>query len=145
MFLGQYLHTIDDKSRLTIPAKFRELLPDGAFLTHGFDRNLMVLPTPIFNHLAARVGQMNLSDPNARTLKRILFSNAWPVEVDKLGRILIPQYLRESAQIESAAVINGANQFFEIWSQPIWTETNARQMDPEVLAQSIASADLTLL
>ena len=90
MFLGQYRHNLDNKGRLTIPARFRELLSDGAYITQGFDKNLMVLTAPTFEFISQRVNQMSITDPTARELKRLLFSTADRVEPDSNGRILIP-------------------------------------------------------
>ncbi len=103
MFLGRYQHTIDDKGRLIIPIRFREILERGAFVTQGFERNLMVLTADGFDQLYANVNRMSLTDPSARDLKRFIFSTAERVEVDKIGRILLPQYLRNLAREKAAS------------------------------------------
>jgi len=107
MFLGQYQHNIDEKGRLTIPARFRDQLADGAYIIRGFDRNLMVLTPAYFETLYDRVNHMNLTDPTARLLKRLIFSGADRVEVDKAGRILLPQFLRQSASLNGDVVVVG--------------------------------------
>ena len=94
MFLGQYQHNLDDKGRLMIPARFRELLAAGAFITQGFDKCLMVMTDVYFKQVYDRINAMNLADPTARLLRRLILSNAYAVEVDKVGRILVPQNLR---------------------------------------------------
>ena len=76
MFLGRYEHTIDEKGRLTIPARYRELLENGAYVTQGFDHNLIVLPAPSFEKMYEHVNQMSMTDPTARQLKRFIFSSA---------------------------------------------------------------------
>ncbi|HZW02425.1 MAG TPA: division/cell wall cluster transcriptional repressor MraZ, partial [Anaerolineaceae bacterium] len=116
MFLGRYEHTIDEKGRITIPARFRDLLDEGAYVTRGFDNNLLVLTPPSFDIISQRVRQMSITDEAARLLKRLIFSSAERVEVDRNGRILIPQWLRASVGIENAAVVVGAGEYFEIWS-----------------------------
>ena len=121
MFLGRYHHTIDQKGRLTVPARYRELLAaEGAYLTQGFDHNLIVYPQPIFDIISRRVNQLSMTDPSARLLKRLMFSNAELVALDKTGRILIPQFLRESLSFNSEAVIVGMGDYFEIWSPDLW-------------------------
>src|SRR5574339_1211223 len=95
MFLGQYQHNLDDKGRLMIPARYRDLLAAGAFITQGFDRCLMVMTDAYFQDVYARINSMNMADPTARMLKRLILSNAYPVEVDRVGRILVPSNLRE--------------------------------------------------
>lgn len=143
MFLGQYRHNIDSKARLTIPARFRELLADGAYVTQGFDQNLMVLRTDTFEFISKRVNQMSLTDPMARELKRLLFSTADHVETDNNGRILIPQFLREVAELEVEAVIAGVGEYFEIWAPNPWEQQTARMQDTDANAQRFAMLDLS--
>lgn len=120
MFLGQYFHSLDQKGRLTIPAKYRELLGREVIITKGFDLNLLVMPAEVFESWANQINDQNYADPNARLLRRYLFSNGEQVEVDRTGRILIPQYLRERANLNSEIVIIGVGNFFEIWSKENW-------------------------
>ena len=121
MFLGQFEHTIDDKGRMTIPSRYRELLDGGAYITRGFDPNLMVLTTASFDEISESIRTTSVTDADARALKRWIFSNASWVEVDKAGRILIPQWLRSNAKLESNAVVVGVGDYFEIWSPDEWT------------------------
>ena len=143
MFLGQYAHNIDEKGRLTVPSKHRELLVDGAYITRGFDRNLMVLTSPTFERIYQRVNQLSLSDQNARLLKRMIFSNAERLEIDRAGRILIPQYLREFACLDGEALIVGAGEYFEIWSQQTWSEQTVQLENTDATAQRFAALDLS--
>lgn len=143
MFLGQYRHSLDNKGRLTIPARFRELLEGGAFVTRGFDRNLLILTTADFDRLTHRVNQMSMTDPDARDLRRRLFSNATQVDFDRLGRILIPTFLREAAHIDGEAFVVGAGNYFEIWALEVWENHNARQ-DEDADARRFAAFDLAL-
>ena len=94
MFIGQFQHNLDDKGRLMIPARFRDLLAGGAFITQGFDKCLMVMTETYFKQVYERIEAMNLADPNARLLRRLILSNAYPAVADKVGRILVPQNLR---------------------------------------------------
>ena len=77
MFLGHFQHNLDDKGRLMIPARFRELLEGGAFITQGFDKCLMVMTEAYFKQVYERIEAMNLADPTARLLRRLILSNAW--------------------------------------------------------------------
>jgi MraZ protein len=123
MFLGQFRHNLDAKGRLTVPARFRDLLvPGGAYVMQGFDRNLIVLPTSTFDTVSRRINQMSLTDAKARLLRRQIFSTANPVEVDRVGRILIPQFLREFACLENGVTVVGNGNYFEIWSPELWEE-----------------------
>jgi MraZ protein len=105
---------------LTIPAKYRELLGSEVIITKGFDLNLLVMPAEVFESWANQINDQNYADPNARLLRRYLFSNGEQVEVDRTGRVLIPQYLREKANLNSEIVIVGVGNFFEIWSKENW-------------------------
>lgn len=144
MFLGQYEHTIDEKGRLTIPARFRDLLENGAFITQGFDENLMVLTNASFEIIYARVNRMSMTNPTARQLKRLIFSHADRVEVDRAGRILIPQFLRQAAQLESAAVLVGVGDYFEIWSPGRWNEESVLLQDTEANGQRFSALNLSV-
>jgi MraZ protein len=144
MFLGQYEHTIDEKGRLTIPSRYRDLLQDGAYITQGFEQNLMVLTAAAFDHISNRVNRMSMTDPIARQLKRLIFSHADRVEVDRAGRILIPQFLRTSAQLDGAAIMVGVGDYFEIWSPEQWQEQNSLLQDGEANAQRFAALDLSV-
>ena len=143
MFLGQFQHSLDDKGRLMIPARFRDLLAGGAFITQGFDKCLMVMTETYFKQVYDRVEAMNLADANARSLRRLLLSNAYPVEVDKVGRILVPQNLRAFLQIEGEAIVAGQGEYFEVWKPAEWNEQMAQLQDTEANNQRFAALDLS--
>jgi MraZ protein len=142
MFLGQFVHSFDEKSRLTVPAKYRELISDGAFVVQGLDRNLMVLTPAAFQVIYERVMAMNLTDPTARLLRRIILGNASQLEVDKSGRILLPQILREFAGLTKDAVLVGQGDYFEIWEPAAWQQQVNQVQDAEANAQRFATLDL---
>ncbi len=143
MFLGQYQHSLDDKGRLTIPARFRDLLDKGAYVTQGFDRNLMVMTGAYFQQVYDRVSAMNLTDPSTRLLRRLIFSTAYPVEVDRSGRILLPQSLRQYISLNGDAVIVGQGEYFEVWSPPIWSEQLSQMQDADANTQRFSALDLS--
>ncbi len=143
MFLGQFQHSLDDKGRLMIPARFRDLLAGGAFITQGFDKCLMVMTETYFKQVYDRVEAMNLADANARSLRRLLLSNAYPVEVDKVGRILVPQNLRAFLQIEGDAIVAGQGEYFEVWKPAEWNEQMTQLQDTEANNQRFAALDLS--
>lgn len=120
MFLGEYQHTLDKKGRLTVPARYRQLLAQGGYITKGFDRNLMVLRIAAFENMSRKINQLSLTDPNARELRRVLFSQADRVEPDKSGRILIPHFLREEVGLDGEVMVVGVGTYFEIWSPSHW-------------------------
>jgi MraZ protein len=122
MFLGEYHHSLDNKDRLTVPARYRELLDDGAYILRGFDRNLMVLTTKAFEAISHRLDQLSMTDPLARALRRLIIGSATHLEVDKVGRILIPVFLCQKAGLscDQEAILVGQGSYFEIWSSDEW-------------------------
>jgi MraZ protein len=142
MFLNQYQHSFDDKGRLTIPSKFRELPAEGAFVVQGLDRNLMVLPPHVFQILYERLMAMNLTDPTARLLRRIILGNALQAVIDGSGRILLSPNLKEYADLKENVVFVGQGDYFEIWSPELWNEQEVQVSDAETNAQRFAALDL---
>lgn len=143
MFLGQFQHNLDDKGRLMIPARFRDLLAGGAFITQGFDKCLMVMTEDYFKQVYERIEAMNLTDANARSLRRLLLANAYPVEVDKVGRILVPQNLRAFLQMEGEAILAGQGDYFEVWKPSDWSQQMAQLQDSEANSQRFSTLDLS--
>ena len=126
-----------------IPARFRELLAAGAFITQGFDKCLMVMTDVYFKEVYERISAMNLADPMARLLRRLILSNAYPVEADKVGRILVPQNLRQVITLEGEAIVAGQGEYFEIWTPAAWNEQMAQLQDLETNDQRFAMLDLS--
>ena len=139
MFLGNYEHSVDSKGRMAVPARFRAELGERMFVTHWLDKCLALYPANQFEELANKVGNLSIADPNARNLRRIFFSEAAEVELDKQGRINIPVRLREYAGLgpeEAQVVVVGMNNYIEIWAPDLW---NQLQDEVEENAGSIAS------
>jgi MraZ protein len=118
------------------------LLADGAFVVQGLDRNLMVLTPAAFEIIYQRIMALNLTDPSARLLRRIILGNASQLEVDKSGRILLPQNLREFAELKTEAVLVGQGDYFEIWTPALWKQQVTQVQDAEANAQRFATLDL---
>ncbi len=120
MFLGRFNHTLDDKGRLAIPARFRSDLVAGLVITRGTDRCLTVYPLATFEALAAKLDALPLGDANARNLRRAAFAAAEPAELDKQGRIILPERLRAYASLAGNVAIVGMNTFLELWDLSTW-------------------------
>jgi len=143
MFLGQFQHNLDDKGRLMIPARYRDLLAAGAYITQGFDRCLMVMTDAYFNEMYAIINSMNMADPTARMLRRLILSNAYPVEVDKVGRVLVPQNLRQFLGVESGELtVAGQGDYFEVWAPADWREQMNHVQDVQANEQRFATLNL---
>lgn len=120
MFWGEYHHQLDDKGRLIIPARYRPRLPEGTILTRGIDRNLVIYPQDAWQQVTQQLNQMPITNPTARALRRLLFSGALELSLDRQGRVLLPAYLREYAGLKDDALIVGMETFVEIWQPENW-------------------------
>ena len=120
MFLGEFTHTIDEKGRLTIPAKFRADLDDGLVVTRGIDRCLAIYPMEEWRRLSEQVSDLPMTDRRARAFRRLVFANASDSIPDKHGRVLIPPRLREYANLDSEAIVTGLNTYIEVWNPDSW-------------------------
>ena len=120
LFLGEFEHSIDDKSRLAVPARFRPALEDGLVITRGLDRCLVIWDSESWRAQAERVRTLNPWQGDARRMQRHFFSGAVPAQPDKLGRIVIPQFLRTYAQLETEVVVVGLADRIEVWSKNEW-------------------------
>ena len=108
LFLGEFEHSIDDKSRLAVPARFRAALQDVLYITRGLDRCLVIWDSDSWRAQADRLRSLNPWQGDARRLQRHFFSGAVQAQPDKLGRVVIPQFLREYAQLDTeVVVVNG--------------------------------------
>ena len=121
MFFGTYEHTIDDKNRLTLPARFRDALAGGLVLTRGLDDCLDVFTRPDWNALVeARLAPLDPFTKEARELKRFFFAAAADAELDKQGRVLVPPALAGHARLGREVVVAGVHDHLEIWARTIW-------------------------
>lgn len=125
MFIGEYSHTIDTKGRLSMPAKFRELLGAHFIVTKGLDQSLFVYPEEEWKVLEEKLKKLPLTNQNARAFVRFFFSGASECELDQQGRIRIPLTLRDHASLEKDVVVIGVGTRVEIWSQEVWSSYNS--------------------
>ena len=123
MFFGEYEHTIDDKNRLTLPARFREALADGVVVTRGLDACLDVYPGPQWHQLVeGRLAPLDPFSREARELKRFFFSGATEGTLDKQGRVLVQPPLLRHAGLGREVVVAGVHDHLEIWDRASWAE-----------------------
>lgn len=122
MFMGEFQHSIDEKGRIIIPAKFRELLGTSFVVTRGLDHCLFVYPMEEWSLLEQKLKSLPLMKADARAFSRFFFSGATEVEWDKQGRVNLPGNLRQYAKLEKECVIIGVSNRVEIWSKETWSE-----------------------
>ena len=122
MFIGEYSYSIDDKKRLAVPQKLRQLLGKKAVITKGLDQCLFLFPVNQWSILAKKLSQLPLSQSDARGFGRIMLAGAMEVSIDSLGRILIPDYLKGYAYLKKKVIIVGIYNRIEIWDEARWNE-----------------------
>ena len=123
MFMGEYNHTLDAKGRLIVPARFREDLGDTFVVTKGMDGCLFVFTDAEWERFEEKLHSLPMIDKEARQFTRFFLAGAATVDVDKTGRILLPQVLRDFADITKEAVLVGVGSRVEIWSKERWEGT----------------------
>lgn len=125
MFIGEYSHTIDEKGRLAVPSKFREELVSGAVVTRGLDNCLFVYTFEEWQKLAEKLAALPISQANTRAFARLMLAGAMDVEMDKQGRIVLPEYLRKFAKMKKKVVVAGLYSRLEIWDEAAWATYKA--------------------
>lgn len=120
MFIGEYHHTIDSKKRLSLPAKFRKDLGEKVVITKGFEDCLVVYTAKEWEVISDKLGKLPVSQFESRGYARIILGGASEIDLDKLGRILIPDYLMQYGNLKKNAVICGLSTRLEIWDEERW-------------------------
>jgi len=143
MFRGRFEHTIDFKGRVSIPAKFRELLSekyDDRIIITNFDRCLVAFPYEEWRNVEDKISSLSMVKKEVKAFQRFFISGATECPIDKLGRILIPPTLRNYALLEKDVVFAGMGKMFEVWSRERWTEEIKRAEENfEGMRESLAS------
>ena len=137
MFTGEYRHTVDDKGRIAVPAKFRAQLAEGAFVSRWLDGCLAIHTRAGWEALAEKVEGLQIADEGSRLFQRFIFAGAFEAEVDRQGRILVPAYLREAAALDTDAVVVGSRDHAEIWAPSRWDKYHRALDDPQSLAKAL--------
>lgn len=143
MFMGQYSHTIDAKGRLIVPSKFRDKLGSEFVATKGLDGCLFVYPNEEWEKIEEKFRSIPLTTKDARKFSRFFFAGAAVCEVDKQGRILLPQVLREFADLQKDVMLVGVLSRIEIWSKDRWDDTGSYD-DMDEIAEHMAELGLSI-
>ncbi|MDP4092727.1 MAG: division/cell wall cluster transcriptional repressor MraZ [Bacillota bacterium] len=145
MFYGEYQHTVDPKGRLIIPSKLREGLGEKFIVTKGFDNCLFAYSMEEWKNFEDKMKTLPLTDKDARAFVRFFFAGATECEVDKQGRILIAQNLREYAGIEKDAYVIGMAARVEIWDKTRWEEyQSGENLNADKLAEKLSMLGMQL-
>jgi len=138
MLIGEYIHTLDNKKRIAVPAKFRKEIGKKAVVTKGLDGCLVVYPQAEWDKVADSLSNLPTGKIDNRNFVRLFLANASEADIDSLGRILIPDYLKIFADLEDKAVIVGVYKRFEIWNETKWKEyKNKVENETDSLAEKL--------
>ena len=138
MLIGEYKHTIDDKKRISLPSKFRKQVGKTMIITRGLDKCLFVYPLAQWQEIAKKFGELGIGQADRRGLNRFMLAGATEVSVDSVGRILIPEYLKEFANIKTKVVFAGVYNRIEIWDEASWTKyTNKVMKEADDIAEKL--------
>lgn len=138
MFIGEYNHTIDAKGRLAVPVKFRTELAKGAVVTKGLENCLFLYTKKDWQELAEKISKLPISQSSSRAFSRLMLAGAMEAELDKQGRIVLPDYLRKYAGLNKKAVVNGLYNRMEIWDEATWEKyKTATEKDSGNIAETL--------
>ncbi|NBD73553.1 division/cell wall cluster transcriptional repressor MraZ [Patescibacteria group bacterium] len=138
MLIGEYNHTIDSKRRVSMPAKFRKALGSRVVVTHGLDQSLFVFATKQWQTIVEKLSTLSMGSSDSRAFNRFLLAGAVDLEIDSLGRILLPDYLAEFAALDTKATLIGVSDRVEIWNEERWESYKKRiESDADVMAEKL--------
>ncbi len=138
MLIGEYRHTLDDKKRVALPAAFRKHLGKQVVVTRGLDNCLFVYSLAEWQKVAEKLANLSMGQADTRGFNRFMLAGAVPVEVDALGRILIPDFLKEFAGLKDRLVVVGVQVRLEIWNEKRWREYTAKvEKQADILAEKL--------
>lgn len=138
MLIGEYKHTIDDKKRLAIPAKWRKEVGRQVVITPGLDNCLFVYTLKEWKRISEKLASLSMLRADTRSFNRFMLGGAAECEVDSMGRILLPDYLREFASLDTKTVIAGVHSRLEIWDEERWqTYKRGVEKQADALAEKL--------
>lgn len=139
MFIGEYSHNLDDKGRLAVPIKFRRDLAKGAVVTRGLDSCLFLYTKNEWEKLAEKLAALPISQANSRAFARLMLAGAMDLEMDKQGRVILPEYLRNFAGIKKATIVAGLYNRLELWDETRWQNyKNTTEKESSEIAERMA-------
>jgi MraZ protein len=144
MYLGQHHLFLKEEQHLIIPEAFRGLFEGGAYITRGFEQNLLIMSDRIFQELYNRIVSLNITDPLARLLLRLIIGNASRLEISASGHVLIPEDLRAFAGLEKEIIMVGQGNYFEVWAPADWEKQTTNLLDTAANSERFAQLDLAL-
>ncbi len=141
MFIGEYTHSVDDKKRLSVPAKFRKELGKKAVVTHGLNNCLVIYPMPKWKKIAEKLSNFSEGQSDSRGFRRFMLAGAVEVDVDTIGRVLIPDFLKQYANLKDKVVLTGVYDRVEVWDEAAWKTYKAQMAaDADRMAEKLGES-----
>ena|SRR3989344_1202096 len=138
MLIGEYVHILDPKKRLSLPSKFRKELGRKIVVTRGLDNCLFVYSLKEWQKISQKLGELSIGAADTRGFNRFMLSGAVEVDVDSVGRILIPDFLKAFANLKSKVILAGIHSRVEIWDERVWSEYKKRvERQADALAEKL--------
>jgi MraZ protein len=134
VFIGEYRHTVDSKGRIAVPVRFRDQLPEGSVVASWVDPCGSIHPPDEWDKFMHRLDELPVGNPRARKMARALASRAFPIEMDRQGRFVLPPAVREWAGLRGEVMLVGARDHIELWNPDRWAEASAETESPEALS-----------
>jgi MraZ protein len=125
MLIGEHTHTLDSKKRLSLPAKFRKELGTSVILTRGLDSCVFVYSKKEWTNFAQKLGELSMGQSDTRAFNRFILGGAVEVDVDKAGRILVPDFLKDFAVLDTRVIVVGIANRVELWNEDTWKQYQA--------------------
>lgn len=138
MLIGEHIHTLDSKKRLSLPSKFRDEMGKKVVITHGLDNCLFVYPMKEWEKVAEKLASLPMGQADTRGFGRFMLAGAVETDVDSIGRILVPDFLKEFAALKTQVAVVGVSTRVELWDEQIWKEYKTRiQKGADALAEKL--------
>ncbi|MBU1557609.1 division/cell wall cluster transcriptional repressor MraZ [Patescibacteria group bacterium] len=138
MLIGEYTHTIDPKKRVSLPAKFRKEIGKKVIITNGLDNCLSVYTPAEWKKVSEKLSQLSMGQADQRSFNRFMLAGAVEIDIDSVGRMLIPDFLREFANLKTKVVLTGVHSHLEVWDEKSWRAYKKRiESQADVLAEKL--------
>ncbi len=143
MLIGEYIHTLDPKKRLALPSKFRKELGKKVVITRGLDNCLFVYPIKAWQKMSAKIAELPMGQADTRGFGRFMLAGAVESDIDTIGRILVPDFLKDFAKLETQVSVIGVHDRVELWSKGLWDEYRNRiEKQADALAEKLGEVGI---
>lgn len=143
MLIGEYIHTLDPKKRLALPSKFRKELGKKVVITRGLDNCLFVYPIKAWQKMSLKIAELPMGQADTRGFGRFMLAGAVESDIDTIGRILVPDFLKDFAKLETQVSVIGVHDRVELWNKELWdTYRNRIEGQADALAEKLGEVGI---